>query len=137
MDKRNLYRKIMVFLIVKMLVLHASIPALSYEAARMSGLASWYSESDPHINKYTANGEVFRSSKKTCASWDYAFGSRLKVTNLENGKSVVCVVNDRGPSKRFKNRIIDLSKSSFRQIADAKAGLIRVNLTPLDSTGGY
>jgi rare lipoprotein A len=95
------------------------------------GTASWYSESDPNINRHTANGEVFDDSKLTCASWDFAFGSYLKVKNLANGKSVVCRVNDRGPAKRLE-RLIDLTKTSFSRIASPKKGLIRVSVTPLN-----
>lgn len=91
------------------------------------GVASWYSENDPAINKHTANGEVFDDSKMTCASWEYPFGTRLEVKNLENGKSVICRVNDRGPSKRLE-RLIDLSKGSFRKIASTRRGLIRVSV---------
>ena len=94
------------------------------------GTASWYSESDPFINLLTANGEIFDDSKLTCASWNYPFNTRLKVTNLENGKSIVCRVNDRGPAKRL-NRAVDLTKAAFRQIADPRLGLIRVRVHPL------
>lgn len=96
------------------------------------GTASWYSETDPYINIHTANGEVFDDSKLTCASWDHAFGTRLEVTNLKNGKSVVCRVNDRGPNKRLK-RLVDLSKAAFREIAPLKSGLIKVSVKKLSA----
>ena len=89
------------------------------------GKASWYSQSDAGIKIHTANGEVFNDRAKTCAAWDIPFGSHLKVTNLANHKSVVCRVNDRGPNKRL-DRKIDLSKASFRQIADTRCGIIKV-----------
>ncbi|MDD5671711.1 MAG: septal ring lytic transglycosylase RlpA family protein, partial [Candidatus Omnitrophica bacterium] len=54
---------------------------------RYYGVASWYSESDPMINLRTANGEIFDDSRMTCASWNFPFGTRLKITNLKNGKS--------------------------------------------------
>lgn len=92
------------------------------------GVASWYSETDPFINKHTANGEVFDDSQMTCASWDYPFGTKLEVTNLVNKKSVVCRVNDRGPAKRL-NRKIDLSKAAFKKIADPRKGLTRVKIS--------
>ena len=97
------------------------------------GIASWYSESDPNINKHTANGEIFDDSKLTCASWDFSFGTKLKIINLDNGKSVVCRVNDRGPSKRLQ-RLVDLSQASFKKISNLKLGLINVSVTPV-STG--
>ncbi len=96
------------------------------------GIASWYSEIDPGINLHTANGEIFDDSRLTCASWDFPFGTRLKVTNQANGKSVVCRVNDRGPHKRLE-RLIDLTKNAFNRIASTRQGLIRVSVTPLSS----
>ena len=110
-----------------------SIRALSgprQEPRTLYGIASWYSERDPHINRHTANGEVFDDSRLTCASWDYPFGTVLRVENLGNRKSVVCRVNDRGPSRRL-DRLVDLTQSSFRRIADLKLGLIRVKVTPV------
>lgn len=94
------------------------------------GTASWYSESDPGIRKHTANGEIFDESRLACASWDYKFGTRLRVTNLANGKSVICIVNDRGPARRLR-RIIDLTKAAYRRIAPLKTGLIRVRVVPV------
>ena len=91
------------------------------------GIASWYSESDPGINIQTANGEVFDDSELTCASWDFPFGTYLRVTRLTNDQSITCRVNDRGPSKRLK-RMIDLSKRSFEEIAPLRLGLIMVKV---------
>jgi rare lipoprotein A len=111
-------------------------PPLRVKKARPAkifyGIASWYSETDPGINKHTANGEVFEDTKLTCASWDFAFGTQLKVTNMENGKSVVCRVNDRGPAKRL-HRVIDLTQTAFRRIANPKKGLVWVSVTPVPS----
>ncbi len=94
-------------------------------------IASWYSETDPGINLHTANGEIFDDRKMTCASWDYSFGTLLRVTNVENGKSVVCRVNDRGPNKRL-GRYLDLTIHAFRRIANPRSGLIRVSVAKLD-----
>ena len=94
------------------------------------GTASWYSETDPGVHRLTASGEVFDDAKATCASWYFPFGSYVKVTNIHDGKFVICRVNDRGP-KRSLNRVIDLTKSSFGKIADPEDGLIKVMVTPL------
>ena len=99
------------------------------------GMASWYSESDPGINRHTANGEIFDDSKLTCASWNFPFGTFVKVRNLQNGKSVVCRVNDRGPSKRFKRRVIDLTKTAFQRIAPPGMGLAEVSVRPVKERG--
>jgi len=94
------------------------------------GTASWYSQSDPFINLRTANGEIFDDTKMTCASWYYPFKTRLRITNLSNGRSVICVVNDRGPAKRL-GRVVDLTKSSFKKIANLNNGLVKVSVIAL------
>ncbi len=101
---------------------------------RYHGTASWYSESDAYINRFTASGEVFDDEKATCASRDFPFGTYLKITNVKDGKFVICRVNDRGP-KESLNRAIDLTKCSFQKIADPGLGLIEVTITPLPQIG--
>jgi len=91
------------------------------------GMASWYSERDTGILATTANMERFNERERTCAIWDIPFNTILKVTNLENNKSVYVRVNDRGPAKRL-NRAIDLTKGAFSDIADLKDGLISVSI---------
>ncbi len=97
------------------------------------GVASWYSESDPGINRHTASGEVFDDQALTCASWDYTFDTRLAVTNPSSGKTVIVRVNDRGPAKRL-NRLIDLTKRAFSEIADPQRGLIEAEISPVVET---
>lgn len=97
---------------------------------RYHGIASWYSKSDAYIHWLTANGEVFDDADQTCASWDFPFGTYVKVTNIKNGKFVICRVNDRGPYGPL-NRAIDLTKASFQKIADPDLGLAEVTITPL------
>jgi len=101
------------------------------EADAREGLASWYSSKDRGVKHHTANGERFDASKKTCASWHYKFGTKLKVVNKRNGKSVTCRVNDRGPAKRLK-RVIDLSRSAFMVIESPQRGLASVKIIPAD-----
>lgn len=97
------------------------------------GIASWYSRSDLGIKKRTASGAVFDDTKRACASWSVPLGTRVRVTNLKNGKSVICVVNNRGLVKKLK-RLVNLTKAAFREIADTKHGLIRVSVVPLSVT---
>lgn len=92
----------------------------------MVGYASWYGGGEK-LNKYTASGEVFDPDKLTCASWDYPFGTKLRVTAVKSGKSVIVRVNDRGPAKRL-DRIIDLSRTSFLRLAPLKKGVIKVQI---------
>ena len=109
--------------------LKTRFPNLDFSKSRF-GVASWYSRTDKYINEHTANGEKFNDAVKTCASWDYPFGTRLLVINPLNGKWVVCRVNDRGPAKHL-NRQVDLTKSAFRKIADLRHGLRYVTFLPV------
>ena len=101
-------------------------------------VASFYGK-DPvkeHLNKHTANGEVFNPEAMTCAMWGVPFGTRFKVTNISNNKSVILRVNDRGPARRL-NRAIDLSYCAFKKISDERAGLIYVTLEELPAENEY
>ena len=89
-----------------------------------TGEASFYA--NKHQNRKTANGELYKHELKTAAHKTMPFGSRVKVTNVDNGKSVVVRVNDRGPFVR--GRIIDLSKSAFSSIGNTAQGLIDVRI---------
>ncbi len=95
-----------------------------------TGMASWYSRTDPGVIERTANNEIFDDQAFTCAKWDVPFHQRIKVTNIENGKSIVVRVNDRGPHRRLVNegRVIDLTKKAFSKIANPENGLINVEL---------
>jgi len=98
------------------------------------GIASWYSRHDRGIRWYTASGEKFDDTKATCASWNFPFGTYLKITNVSNGKFVICRVNDRGPLGSL-NRTVDLTRSSFEKIADPERGLAQVTIAPLARIG--
>ena len=87
-----------------------------------TGKASYYA--NKYQGRKTANGERFNQNKRTAAHKTLGFGTRVKVTNLKNGKSVVVRINDRGPF--IKGRIIDLSKSAFSAIANSRLGVVDV-----------
>ena len=89
-----------------------------------SGMASFYG--NEFQSRKTANGEIFDQAKHTAAHRTLPFGTRLKVTNTQNSKSVVVRVNDRGPFA--KGRIIDLSSSAFKSIANLNVGVISVRI---------
>jgi rare lipoprotein A len=93
-----------------------------------SGQASYYS--DRHQNKKTASGDLYIHSQNTAAHKSLPFGSNVKVTNINNGKSIIVKINDRGPF--VKGRIIDLSKSAFNSIANISNGLINVKIEVVD-----
>jgi rare lipoprotein A len=88
------------------------------------GNASWYG---PGFNgKKTASGEVFNMNKLTAAHRKLPFGTKVRVTNLNNNKSVIVIINDRGPFK--KGRVIDLSKKAAEMIGLIKDGVAPVRI---------
>lgn len=71
----------------------------------------------------TASGERFNQNDFTAAHKTLPFGTKVRVTNPNNGKSVIVRINDRGPY--VKNRVIDLSTASFKAIEDPNIGVIK------------
>lgn len=98
---------------------------------RMQGMASWYGPG--FSGRKTASGERFNPKALTAAHRTLPFGSSVKVTNVENGKSVIVRVNDRGPFSR--GRIIDLSKAAAAKIGLLRSGTARVSLATATDTG--
>jgi rare lipoprotein A len=94
---------------------------------KTSGKASYYA--DKFQGRKTASGERYDQNAKTAAHRTLPFGTKVKVTNVKNGRSVVVRINDRGPF--VKGRIIDLSRSAFARIGDPRAGVIRVKIEVL------
>ena len=92
------------------------------------GIASWYG-SDFH-NKRTANGEKYDMNTLTAAHRTLPLPSIVKVTNLENGRSLVLRVNDRGPYA--KNRIIDISKRGAQLLGYQVQGTAKVRVELLE-----
>jgi len=89
-----------------------------------SGVASFYG--NEFQSRKTSNGEIFDQGKLTAAHRTLPFGTKVRVVNAQNGKSVIVRVNDRGPFA--KGRIIDLSASAFKSIASLNAGVINVKI---------
>ena len=98
-------------------------PAEDYGYSEV-GTASWYGE-DFHA-KYTANGEVYNMHTLTAAHRTLPLPSIVRVTNLENGRSLVLRVNDRGPFA--KNRIIDISKRGAQLLGFQNKGTAKVRV---------
>jgi rare lipoprotein A len=94
----------------------------------LEGVASYYA--DDFHGKLTSNGETFDMRSLTAAHRTFPFGTKVRVTNLENNKSVVVRVNDRGPFK--EGRIIDLSRAAAEEIDLIKIGTGRVRLEVLE-----
>ena len=77
----------------------------------------------------TANGEVFNSNALTAAHRSLPFGTKVRVTNMNNGRSVVVRINDRGPFT--KGKIIDLSAGAARAINMINSGVAPVKVEVL------
>lgn len=88
------------------------------------GIAAYYS--DVFQGRKTASGERYDKNKLTGAHKTLTFGTKVKVTDLKNNKSVIVMINDRGPYS--KNRIIDLSYAAAQEIDLIKAGISSVRL---------
>lgn len=89
-----------------------------------TGLASFYGAAQD--GNRTANGDRFNQFSFTAAHPTLAFGTIVRVTNTENGKSVKVSINDRGP--RVNDRIIDLSYAAARALGMKKKGIVQVRL---------
>jgi|SRR5215475_110501 len=92
--------------------------------AEWTGTASWYG--DPHHGRETASGEIFDKTSLTAAHRTLPFGTRVAVTNLDNGRTVEVRVNDRGPF--VAGRLIDLSEGAARSLGRIGVGLMRVRI---------
>jgi peptidoglycan lytic transglycosylase len=105
-------------------------PRAPLAAARpiIVGKASWYGAF--HHGKRTASGEVFNMHALTAAHRSLPLGTRVRVTNLSNGKSVNVWVNDRGPM--IRGRIIDLSRGAAAALEAVADGVFPVELVVLD-----
>ncbi len=97
----------------------------SIHAGGKANLASRYSE----IGGKTASGEAYSPTKLTAAHRTLPFGTLVRVTNLNNGRTTVVRINDRGPF--VKNRVIDLSQAAARQLQFS--GLAPVSLKTISS----
>lgn len=87
-----------------------------------SGIGSWYD--------YSLDGVEWSINHNTAASRTLKRYSHAKITNIENGESVVVFINDYGP-ERWTGREIDLSSHAFKQLAPLSSGLIKVQIEPL------
>lgn len=103
-------------------VLVTALPAAAAEA--QTGKASFYRH-----GKYTANGERFNPRDLTAAHRTLPFGTKVLVTHVRSGKSVIVRINDRGPF--IKGRIIDLSLAAAEVLGMTASGVATVRITPL------
>jgi hypothetical protein len=91
---------------------------------RQAGLASWYGPG--FHGRRTVSGAVHTGTALTAAHRSLPFGTLVRVTNLENGRRVVVVIDDRGPFRR--GRVIDLSVAAARRLGMIRGGVVPVRL---------
>jgi rare lipoprotein A len=94
----------------------------------MEGIASYYA--DDFNGKKTANGETYNMYKMTAAHRSLPFNTKVKVTNLDNKRSIIVRINDRGPFKL--ERIIDLSLAAATQLGMKGTGTANVKLEVIE-----
>ena len=100
------------------------------------GKASWFSTEACAYNEskrcLTANGkslfDLEKDGIKFAAHRTFRFGKRLRVCNISNSECTEVIIEDRGPAGRLSERIVDLSKKAFEEIADLRRGLIKVTI---------
>lgn len=112
--------KLYIFLLVLFVISCGSRNASSgsYRSTTVSYYANKFN------GKKTSSGETYRHSKMTGAHKSLSFGTRVEIVNVENDKSVIITVNDRGPLK--PSREFDLSQGAFKKIADLNEGVVKV-----------
>lgn len=93
------------------------------------GIASWYGE--PFHGRTTASGERYDMDAPTAAHKSLPFGARVRVENLDNDRSTILTINDRGPFVR--GRIIDVSRWGADELGMIGAGVARVRITVLEA----
>jgi rare lipoprotein A len=98
--------------------------------AAITGVASWYGPG--FSGKKTANGEIFDETKMTAAHKTLPLGTKAKVTNVKNGKSVEVEINDRGPYA--EGRLIDLSQAAAAALGIVDRGIATVRVESMNNT---
>jgi rare lipoprotein A len=97
---------------------------------KQTGVASYYWQ-----GRGTASGERFNPNALTAAHRSLPFGTKVRVTNLKNGRTVVVRINDRGPFVR--GRIIDVSKAAAGELGFKGSGTTKVALSVVEDEGGF
>ena len=94
-----------------------------------TGLAAYYSQRLQ--GRRTASGETFNNGALTTAHQTLPFGTKVRVTRVNGGKSVILRVNDRGPTQA--NRIVDVTQAAARRLGFMRAGLTEVKLEVVEA----
>ncbi|MBN9222694.1 MAG: septal ring lytic transglycosylase RlpA family protein [Mesorhizobium sp.] len=112
---KNLNRTALVAVTIAAGLMVGASSTTANAAAAQCGRASWYA-----LHSKTASGERMNPSAMTAAHRTLPFGTKLRVTNKNNGRSVIVRINDRGPF--IKGRVLDLSKGAAGQLGFIGSG---------------
>ncbi|WP_283182952.1 MULTISPECIES: septal ring lytic transglycosylase RlpA family protein [unclassified Pseudomonas] len=121
-------RLLSAFALFSLLAGCASTDAIDPHGYNKTGVASYYGAK--HHGKRTASGERFNKNSLTAAHRQLPFGTRVKITNLNNDRSCVVRINDRGPYSR--GRLIDVSREAAEQLGMLRSGTAKVRVQALD-----
>ena len=123
-----MFNKLLTLAIIAILI---SVPMSASARAKaghiQNGIAS-YSHDSLHGNK-TANGEIYNKRRLSAAHKSLPLGTKVRVTKLSNGKSIIVRINDRGPF--IKGRIIDLSRRAAKDLGIIHSGIAKVKVEVL------
>jgi rare lipoprotein A len=124
-------RRLLIPVLALLVLVVGGVALWSVEQGVEEGLASWYG--GKFQGRRTASGEVFDTNLFTAAHKTLPFGTVVRVTNLETGRSTVVRINDRGPF--VPGRIIDLSRAAAAAIGMAGSGVARVRVEVIPRGG--
>lgn len=125
-------KKTLLFSVTILLLAASLFAGNSLTMYKSKALASYYA--DKFHGRKTSNGEIFNMYDFTAAHKTLPFNTKVKVTNLENGKSVIVRINDRGPFAA--GREIDLSKAAASELGMLKSGTAQVSLQIVGAASG-
>ena len=120
-------RKCIFFLVIIFLFIGINQPVFATNNKTQKGQASWYGSK--YHGKKTSSGERYNKNAMTAAHKTLPFGTKVKVTNLENNESVIVRINDRGPF--VGDRIIDVSEAAARELDFHSEGIGNVKIEVL------
>jgi rare lipoprotein A len=127
----NINRKCFFLSFIIVLFIGFGQPVLAQNTDKtQTGTASWYGTK--YHGRKTSSGERYNKNEMTAAHNGLPFGTKVKVTNLTNNKSVIVRINDRGPFRG--ERIIDVSEEAARKLSFRNDGLSRVKVEVLDGS---
>jgi rare lipoprotein A len=118
-------KRILAALLLCVFAMPFSAVTMTAPAQAQDGMASYYKS-----GRLTANGERFNPNGLTAAHRSLKFGTKVRVTNLRNGRSVIVRINDRGPF--IGGRIIDLAYGAARAVGMHSFGVAKVRVAILN-----